>query len=165
MDSADAFGRKSQKSLKTGLVSAIPLRRAEVVPFAFPARMRKLWRRTRDTVLVIHEDQSTRDRIAETLDMEGFMGIPAESGEDAMRYLQRGGNARVILLDERADWTAFRRAQHHDPRLADIPVMAISPLQGPTVYASRGRADVATLVAIVRHLCSSSTAAAVRARP
>jgi len=99
--------------------------------------------------------------------MEGFMGIPAESAEDAMRYLQSGGEARVILLDERTDWTAFRRAQQHDARLADIPVMAISPLQGSsTMYAPRGRVDVATLVIIVRHLCSSSgTATAVRGRP
>jgi len=99
--------------------------------------------------------------------MEGFMGIPAESAEDAMRYLQSGGEARVILLDERTDWTAFRRAQQHDARLTDIPVMAISPLQGSsTMYAPRGRVDVATLVIIVRHLCSSSgTATAVRGRP
>ncbi|PYR44120.1 MAG: hypothetical protein DMF95_24185 [Acidobacteria bacterium] len=116
---------------------------------------------------MIHEDRSTRERIVETLDMEGFMGIPAESAEDAMRYLQSGGEARVILLDERTDWTAFRRAQQHDARLTDIPVMAISPLQGSsTMYAPRGRVDVATLVIIVRHLCSSSgTATAVRGRP
>ncbi len=143
-------------------------RHAEVAPFAPPDRMRKLRPNRRNTILVIHEDQSTRDRIVETLDTEGFMGIPAESAEDAMRYLQSGGEARVILLDERTDWTAFRRAQQNDARLADIPVMAISPLQGSSaMYAPRGRVDVATLVVIVRHLCSSSshTATAVRARP
>ena len=129
------------------------------------ARMRRLWPRTSDTILVIHEDQSTRDGIVKTLDSEGFTGIPAESGEAAMRYLQGRGKARVILLDERADWTAFRRAQQHDPRLADIPVMAISPLKGPAaMHAPCEQVDVATLVTIVRHLCSSSTAAAVRAR-
>jgi PleD family two-component response regulator len=129
----------------------------------FP-RMRKLWGRTRNTILVVHEDQSTRDRIVNTLDTEGFMGIPAESGEEAMRYLQGGGEARVILLDERADWTAFRRAQQHDPRLADIPVMAISPLRGASpMYVRPGGVDVATLVMIVRHLCSRSPAAAARA--
>src|SRR5712691_3765784 len=127
--------------------------------------MRELWPRKRNTILVIHDDQSTRDRIVKTLDTEGFMGIPAESGEDAMHYLQGGGEARVILLDERADWTEFRRAQQQDPKLADIPVMAISPLQGPSaMHAPRGRVDVATLVMIVRHLCSSSTAAALRAQ-
>jgi CheY-like chemotaxis protein len=126
--------------------------------------MRKLSPR-RNPILVIHEDQSTRNRIVETFDTEGFMGIPVESGEDAMRYLQSGGEARVILLDERADWTAFRREQQHDPRLADIPVMAISPLQGPSAkYAPSGWVDVATLVMIVRHLCSSISAGAVRAR-
>jgi CheY-like chemotaxis protein len=120
---------------------------------------------TRNTILVIHEDQSTRNRIVETFDTEGFMGIPVESGADAMRYLQSGGEARVILLDERADWTAFRREQQHDPRLADIPVMAISPLQGPAAkFAPRGWVDVATLVMIVRHLCRSISAAAARAQ-
>ena len=126
--------------------------------------MRRLWPRARNTILVIHEDESTRGRIVETLDTEGFMGIPAESGEDAMRYLQGGGEARVILLDERADWTAFRRAQQRDPRLATIPVMAISPLQGPSGMCAPSLVDVATLIMIVRHLCSSTPAAAIRAR-
>jgi CheY-like chemotaxis protein len=127
--------------------------------------MRTLSLRTRNAILVIHGDQSTRDAIVETLDREGFMGIPAESGDVAMRYLQRGGEARVILLDERSDWTAFRREQQHDPRLAEIPVMAISPLQGPSaMYGPRARVDVATLIMIVRHLCTSMTAAVAGAR-
>src|SRR5881409_410763 len=46
-------------------------RHAEVTPFAPPDRMRKLRPNRRNTILVIHEDQSTRDRIVETLDTEG----------------------------------------------------------------------------------------------
>jgi CheY-like chemotaxis protein len=166
MDPGDGIRRNPQKPPENGPDFGDSHRHAEVAPFARLARMRKLWRRTRNTILVIHEDQSTRDGIVQTLDTEGFMGIPAERGEDAMRYLQSGGQARVILLDERADWTAFRRAQQHDPRIADIPVMAISPLQGRSAMeAPRGRVDVATLLTTVRHLCSSSTAAAIRAGP
>lgn len=102
----------------------------------------------------------------EALDNEGFVGIPAATGEEALEYLQSGGGASVILLDELAGWTAFRRAQERDSKLAQIPVVAMSPLEGPSaVYAAPRRVrgapiDVETLIMIVRRLCPPSEASA-----
>jgi hypothetical protein len=68
----------------------------------------------------------------------------------------------VILLDEQAGWTAFRRAQQRDPALASIPVIAISPLQRApaAVYAAAEPIDVGLLITIVRRLCSGSSGSA-----
>jgi DNA-binding response OmpR family regulator len=114
----------------------------------------------RHQVLLIHEKQATRDGLVDALDNEGFIGIPAASGQQALDHLQRGGHAGVILLDEQAGWTAFRRAQR-DPALASIPVIAITPLRGSSAtYGARDPIDVGLLIAIVRRLCDSSPARA-----
>ena len=116
----------------------------------------------RHPILVVQDEQSTRDRIVEVLDNEGFFGIPGASGEEALQYLQSGGGASAILLDELAGWTAFRRAQVRNAKLAHIPVIAMSPLEGPSaVYAvprgARGASiDIEALIAILRRLCRQS---------
>jgi len=115
----------------------------------------------RPQILLVHEEQATRDGLVEALDDEGFIGIPAVSGQQALDYLQSGGKANVILLDEQAGWPAFRRAQQDDPRLVRIPVIAIRPLQGsPARHDADEPIDVGVLITIVRHLCSSSADAA-----
>ena len=114
----------------------------------------------RHQILLVHEQQATRDGLVEALDKEGFIGIPAASGQQALDYLQNGGTASVILLDEQAGWTAFRRAQQDDPALASIPVIAITPLQGSAApHGAREPIDIGLLITIVRRLCSSADAA------
>ncbi len=115
----------------------------------------------RHQILLVHDEQATRDSLVEALDKDGFIGIPAASGQQALDYLQSGGHASVILLDEHAGWTAFRRAQQRDPALASIPVIAISPMQGSSAAsAAHEPIDVGLLITIVRRLCSSSPDAA-----
>jgi CheY-like chemotaxis protein len=111
----------------------------------------------RHQILLVHEEQATRDGLVAALDNEGFIGIPVVSGQQALAYLQSGGKVSVILLDERAGWTAFRRAQQNDPALAPIPVIAITPLQGSSrLAAARVPIDIGLLITIVRRLCSAS---------
>ena len=115
----------------------------------------------RHQILLVHEEQTTRDGLVEALDHAGFIGVPAASSQQALDYLQSGGKATVILLDERAGWIAFRRAQQRDPALASIPVIAITPLQGSwTPLADQEPIDVGVLITIVRRLCSASPDAA-----
>ncbi len=116
--------------------------------------------RMRHQILLVHEEQATRDELVEALDKEGFIGIPAASRQQALDYLQSGGKASVILLDERAGWIAFRRAQQNDPALASIPVIAITPLQGSSGLLCGEPIDVGLLITIVRRLCSTSADAA-----
>jgi CheY-like chemotaxis protein len=119
----------------------------------------QFWSRMRHQILLVHEEQATRDGLVEALDKEGFIGVPAANGQQALDYLQSGGRATVILLDEHAGWTAFRRAQQRDPALASIPVIAISPLQGSS-SADHEPIDVRLLITIVRRLCSNGAATA-----
>jgi CheY-like chemotaxis protein len=114
----------------------------------------------RHQILLVHEDQATRDGLVEALDSEGFIGIPAASSQQALDYLQTGGKVTVILLDEQSGWAAFRRAQQDDPGLASIPVIAITPLQGSSSLCAREPIDVGLLISIVRRLCSGSADAA-----
>ena len=114
----------------------------------------------RHQILLVHDEQTTRDGLVAALDKEGFIGIPAESGQQALDYLQSGGKASVILLDEHAGWTAFRRAQQNDPALASIPVIAITPLHGSSATTAEPEPiDVGLLITIVRRLCGSSAGA------
>lgn len=112
----------------------------------------------RHQILVVHEEQSTRDSLAEALENAGFIGVPAPSGLAALDYLKNGGQASVILLDERAGWGAFHRAQQRDEKLAHIPVIAISPLHGRSAEPSGDQVpiDVCMLIAIVRLLVADS---------
>ena len=108
----------------------------------------------------MHEEPSTLHGLVEALDREGFIGVPAAGGQQALEYLQSGGTASVILLDEYAGWSAFRHAQQGDPQLAHIPVIAISPLQGsPARHDDDEPIDVELLITIVRRLCGSQAVA------
>ena len=68
--------------------------------------------------ILIHKAQATREGLVGALDQEGF--IEAASSQQALDYLQNGGKATVILLDEQVGWIAFRRAPQHDPKHASI---------------------------------------------
>jgi hypothetical protein len=58
----------------------------------------------RRQILLVHKEQATRDGLVEALNNEGFIGIPVASSQQALDYLQGGGNVSVILLDEQAGW-------------------------------------------------------------
>jgi len=114
----------------------------------------------RHQVLLVHEEPTTLYRLVGALDRAGFIGVPAASVRQALDYLQSGGKASVILLDEHAGWSAFRCAQQDDPDLARIPVIAISPLQGSAATQDADEPiEVGLLITIVRRLCRSSAGA------
>jgi CheY-like chemotaxis protein len=116
----------------------------------------------RHPILVVQDHKRARDGIVDALDKDGFVGIPAANGFEALEYLQCGGDATVILVDEPVGWSVFREAQQREPSIARIPVVAMSPLEGPSaVYAApegrrTPRVDVDTLLIIVRHLCEKA---------
>ena len=50
-------------------------------------------------VLVVEDDVSVREMMAEFLGLEGFRPVTVANGREALTYLQNGGKAGVILLD------------------------------------------------------------------
>ncbi|HJZ88212.1 MAG TPA: response regulator [Polyangia bacterium] len=82
------------------------------------------------TVLVVDDDQAIRESIVQVLEDEGYRGVQARDGLDALHNLRAAANAPcVILLDLMMpvmDGVQFRDQQLRDPRLASIPVIVIS---------------------------------------
>jgi len=94
-------------------------------------------------VLVVDDDNDIRDALGETLKDEGYRVMSFQNGKEALDYLQHGGGADLILLDLMMPvmdgWT-FRRELQKDPKLAAIPVIAITaagPHQASTIQVEK----------------------------
>jgi CheY-like chemotaxis protein len=80
-------------------------------------------------ILVIDDDNDTREIISEVLAAEGHEVRGAGDGLLALAELQHGGRPSLILLDmmmPRLDGEGFMRALRSDPGLADIPVVILT---------------------------------------
>jgi two-component system cell cycle response regulator len=114
-------------------------------------------------VLVVDDDQSQRDMVAEMLRSEGFAAMTAPNGEDALIRLRSGLPAKVILLDlcmPVMDGWAFLRVQRNDPALAHIPVVVTTgetcrpfEVEADAIFAKP--IDLARLMTCVRGLCAA----------
>lgn len=83
----------------------------------------------RGTVLIVEDDEETREMMTHFLGMEGFRIRCAKNGAEALETLQRDGRACVIVLDLMMpvmDGWQFRRRQRADAALAAIPVIVVS---------------------------------------
>lgn len=80
-------------------------------------------------VLVIDDDLDLRDAISGMLKDEGFEVTTAVDGMDALRQLGGTRLPDAILLDlmmPGTDGHQFRELQRADPRIADVPVIAMT---------------------------------------
>src|ERR1700682_362753 len=79
--------------------------------------------------LIVEDDASIREAIAEVLRSEGYEASSCGHGREALEYLRDGHHPDVILLDLMMpvmDGWEFRIEQRKDPALATIPVVALS---------------------------------------
>ena len=87
----------------------------------------------RHLLLLVEDHDDLREAVAELLRWEGYTVAEATDGDDALAQLQGGLSPCLVLLDlnmpRSSGWT-FRAAQRHDPRLAAIPVVALSGHHG-----------------------------------
>jgi CheY-like chemotaxis protein len=94
----------------------------------------------RHTVLLIEDHDDTRTAFVALAETKGFTAVGYASAEAALGYLERGGEACIILLDlymPEMDGFEFRRRQLRDPSIADIPVVVTSGAPQPEVKAAR----------------------------
>ena len=113
-------------------------------------------------ILVVEDHQNIRDGMIQALSHEGFLGIPAANGKEALDYLTSGGQASVIVLDLNMPvmngWT-FRQRQRDDPRLAGIPTVVLSAVDSRPFGADTPAAilqkpvDFKTLLVLLEALC------------
>jgi CheY-like chemotaxis protein len=121
-------------------------------------------------VLIVEDDQATRDMLQMLLSGQGFHAVSAEDGLEALHVLRAVRRRApqvpcLILLDlkmPRLGGGEFRRAQLGDPSLADVPVAVMS---GAPDVEQRARAlgavatvtkpiDCDVLLDVVRRYCA-----------
>jgi CheY-like chemotaxis protein len=90
-------------------------------------------------VLVVEDDEDSRDILRDLLEANGYPVMTAKNGKDALDRLKSFAAPCLILLDLRMPvmdgWT-FRERMLADPLLATIPVVAVSAAH-PTERARR----------------------------
>jgi CheY-like chemotaxis protein len=116
-------------------------------------------------VLVVEDHRAVREGMVEALTHEGFVGIPAANGQEALDYLKSGGQASVIVLDLKMPvmngWT-FRQQQQDDPRLAEIPTIVLTgcdsrPFDNDVPAAILQKpVDLRALIALLEVLCDGA---------
>jgi CheY-like chemotaxis protein len=90
----------------------------------------------RDPVLVVDDNQDTRDAITRLLQIRGYTVVTARDGLEALAYLTDGGRASLIILDlymPRLDGHRFRAAQLRNEAFARIPVIVFTVAVGETL--------------------------------
>jgi CheY-like chemotaxis protein len=95
-----------------------------------------------DVVLIVEDDEATRDALAEFVGMDGFEAATAPNGVDALEFLRHSPAPRLIILDlsmPKMDGWQFRAEQSRDPSLASIPVIVTTAR--PSAEASTMEAD------------------------
>jgi CheY-like chemotaxis protein len=89
--------------------------------------------KTHARILIVEDDFSIREAIAELLEGEGYSVTCASNGAEALERLAAGSVPSLIVLDLMMpvmDGWAFRSAQRSDPRLSAIPVLVVSAAHG-----------------------------------
>ena len=90
-------------------------------------------------ILVVEDDEDSREFLATFLRAQGYLVTTAANGEEALTKA-RQKHPRLILLDlmmPGMDGFAFRAAQLRSPEVANIPVILISGLEDDTQIARR----------------------------
>jgi PAS domain S-box-containing protein len=94
-------------------------------------------------VLVIDDDQATRDLLARFLTREGFQVATAPDGRAGLEHA-RTQRPRAILLDvtmPRMDGWAVLRTLRADPELGDVPIIMVTVLDEQNLAFSLGATD------------------------
>jgi len=89
------------------------------------------------SVLVVEDDELTREVLVSLLESEGFSVVSAEDGRQALEHLQTAPPA-VVLLDlnlPEIDGWQLRALMLADPRLAKVPCVIMTAGRDPSAYA------------------------------
>ena len=80
-------------------------------------------------ILIVDDDAGSRTALADVLRDEGFEVVAVDSGSAALDQLRGSSPPRLIVLDlmmPGMDGWDLRHEQKRDPKLAKIPVIAVS---------------------------------------
>jgi CheY-like chemotaxis protein len=113
----------------------------------------------RPPVLVVEDNDDTRDVLQRVLQIHGYDVVGACDGVDALGYLRSGGRAAAIVLDitmPHMDGIAFRRELSADRRFDRIPIIVYTAnphRQVPDVFGvyRKGTDDPNRLLDMLAH--------------
>jgi len=114
------------------------------------------------SVLIIDDDDESREALAEMLALHGYVVATATDGSEALGYLRAGNRPHAILLDLMMpviDGWDFRTEQKRDAALAQIPVIVISAA-GRLVdaeHSMRKPVEIDALLTMLRNVIDSPT--------
>ena len=93
------------------------------------------------SVLVVEDNDTTRDRIATLLRRQGYDVVEAGDGLDALKQVSRRRFDAIVLdlVLPNVDGWQFRATQLRHPELASIPtvIVTVQPLREPERYSLR----------------------------
>ena len=80
-------------------------------------------------LLLVEDSRDQREAMQAALEIEGYHVIAVPGGQEALDHLRGAGPPCLILIDlvmPGKNGSQFRAEQLEDPRLAQIPVLAVS---------------------------------------
>lgn len=87
-------------------------------------------------LLLVEDDQLSREALAFILEIEGYAVDSAGDGKEGLELLHRSPRPSVVLLDlglPTISGFEFLRRQKHDQDIADVPVVVMTALPEPSV--------------------------------
>jgi CheY-like chemotaxis protein len=123
------------------------------------------------TVLIVEDNSSVREAMADLLEDEGYVTVSASNGREALEYMRHVERPAVVLLDLMMpvmDGWRFREEQQGDPRLAAIPVVIVTADRDAQTRETTIRANawlwkpfkIDRLLSVIRDCCALSPAGA-----
>jgi DNA-binding NtrC family response regulator len=104
-------------------------------------------------VLLVEDEPSIRESVADTLAEAGYICIPAGTGSDALRILDTGLYKFDLLLSDvrmPGDINGFQLAEEFQARAPGVPIIMISGHVDPEAAAAMTRDGFQVLVKPVR---------------
>lgn len=114
------------------------------------------------TILVVEDEDESRQVLMQILELEGFEVVGASNGVEAMDYLRVSDLPCLIILDllmPVMSGRQFRAALLQVPDFANIPIVVVSAFDSSAVAdlgvagAFRKPLDIDALVRVVREHC------------
>jgi CheY-like chemotaxis protein len=115
------------------------------------------------SVLVVDDSALVRDAVVEILAANGYQAVAVPDGCRALDFLREHGAVGLVLMDmvmPGVDGWQFLAAQRLDPRLAAVPVVALTGLDFP--FGSVGAPSELPPVTLTKPIGSQDLLKAVR---
>src|SRR4051812_23393296 len=79
-------------------------------------------------VLVVDDDESSRQSLAAILGLNRFTGMTASASQDALGHLRSGLRPCLILLAVPDPWSVLADVRNEPPDIANLPIAVVIPV-------------------------------------